>query len=406
MKSRICILLIVLIVSEVCQAQGPCTSPSISGKLIYENTQNTPLSASTVYLKNSIGIILDSVLTDQNGYYQFCNLASGNYKLTAKTNIPWGGVNATDALLTLKYFLGQTSFTPLQYQSGNVNGNTYINAVDALLILKRFTQMITSFPVGDWVFEEPSVQVSNNLSVVQDIHGLCTGDVDGSYVLFVQTFVTCGDTLTDERNMQKYPTVQIGNQCWMKKSLNYGVMVTSIVTPISHTECSNNGIIEKFCYNNDSSLCNIYGGLYTWNEIMNYDTLPSIQGICPNGWIIPSDDDWCLLAMTLDPNSNCNNINYPAVSAIAGGKLKDQGTATWLLPNSGGTNESGFTAIGSGNRAHKGSFGAFNTASGYWSSNKSSGTTAIYWGVNNTTSNFSRVSSPQNQGYLVRCLKQ
>ncbi|MDR3668834.1 MAG: FISUMP domain-containing protein, partial [Ignavibacteriaceae bacterium] len=59
---------------------------------------------------------------------------------------------------------------------------------------------------------------------------------------------------------QKYTTVQIGNQCWLKENLNVGVMING------SSEQTNNGIIEKYCYQNDPANCIKYGGLYQWNE--------------------------------------------------------------------------------------------------------------------------------------------
>jgi uncharacterized protein (TIGR02145 family) len=95
----------------------------------------------------------------------------------------------------------------------------------------------------------------------------------------------CGDSLIDNRDGKVYPTVQIGNQCWMAKNIDIGVMLTAGSFP------SNNSIIEKFCYNNEPDSCLIHGGMYSWDEMMNYTTQEGTQGICPPGWYIPSDDE-------------------------------------------------------------------------------------------------------------------
>ena len=89
----------------------------------------------------------------------------------------------------------------------------------------------------------------------------------------------CGDILVDERDDQIYNTVQIGSQCWMAENLNVGTMISGL------DAMYNNGVIEKYCYNNDPLNCNIYGGLYQWNEMMHYSTQQGIQGICPAGSI-------------------------------------------------------------------------------------------------------------------------
>jgi len=77
-----------------------------------------------------------------------------------------------------------------------------------------------------------------------------------------------------------YNTVLIGDQCWLKENLDIGTMITS--SP------SNNGIIEKYCYGNIESNCDIYGGLYQWDEAMQYATIEGAKGICPDGWYIPT----------------------------------------------------------------------------------------------------------------------
>jgi len=87
----------------------------------------------------------------------------------------------------------------------------------------------------------------------------------------------------------EYPTIQIGSQCWMAKNLNIG--------QFSHSsnEMSDNGKIEKYCYWNDSVLCEIFGGLYQWDEMMQYSSEEGSQGICPEGWRIPTFDDFDIL---------------------------------------------------------------------------------------------------------------
>ena len=127
---------------------------------------------------------------------------------------------------------------------------------------------------------------------------------------------------------QTYNTVLIGSQCWMKENLNIG-------TTINAQDQTNNGIIEKYCYNNLQSNCDIYGGLYQWNEMMQYVTTEGTQGICPSGWHIPSESDWNTLITGLGGGS------------VAGGKMKKIGYS-WAQPNAGATNSSGFTGLPGG----------------------------------------------------------
>ena len=103
----------------------------------------------------------------------------------------------------------------------------------------------------------------------------------------------CGDVLVDARDGQEYPTVLIGDQCWMARNLNIGEMV-----PGTQNQ-GDAGLIEKYCYGNDPENCETYGGLYQWNQVMDYSTEEGTQGICPPGWHVPSDDEYKTLELAL-----------------------------------------------------------------------------------------------------------
>ncbi|MDD2230939.1 MAG: FISUMP domain-containing protein, partial [Candidatus Cloacimonetes bacterium] len=65
------------------------------------------------------------------------------------------------------------------------------------------------------------------------------------------------------------------------------------------TEQTNNSTLEKYCYSNTESNCTTYGGLYQWDEVMQYVTTEGTQGMCPAGSHVPSDNDWKILEMQL-----------------------------------------------------------------------------------------------------------
>ena len=77
---------------------------------------------------------------------------------------------------------------------------------------------------------------------------------------------TCGNPMTDTRDSNTYTTVLIGTQRWFAQNLNVG---TRINGSLSQT---NNGTIEKYCYNDLEANCNTHGGLYQWDEAMQYLT--------------------------------------------------------------------------------------------------------------------------------------
>jgi uncharacterized protein (TIGR02145 family) len=184
-----------------------------------------------------------------------------------------------------------------------------------------------------------------------------------------------------------YNTIQIGTQCWFKENLNVGVMIDSL------QDQTNNGIKEKYCYLNLQSNCDIYGGLYQWNEMMQYVTTEGIQGICPTGWHLPTDIEWTVL------------INYLGGESLAGGKLKESGTSHWLSPNTDATNETGFTALPGGTRRHYGSFYAPGFFGDLYTSTQGDLGSAFYYTMNNTSGNAKRISGTMDDGNSVRCIR-
>ena len=156
---------------------------------------------------------------------------------------------------------------------------------------------------------------------------------------------SCPGTPTVTYEGQVYNTVLIGSQCWLKENLNAG---SRIDASISQT---NNPTIEKYCYDNLESNCNIYGGMYQWDEMMAYSTTPGAQGICPSGWHIPTDQEWKTLEGNVDNTYGVGDPQWDLTSwrgDDVGGGLKDTTTTHWNSPNSGATNSSGFTALPGG----------------------------------------------------------
>ena len=169
--------------SEVSQ---DCTNSlfSITGEITYDDTLNPHQALSDVelYLTTSSGEPEDSTITDQNGEYSIDYISSGNYFLQPSCSNVWGGGNSTDALMIMQYFVNLYNLSGLKLKAADVDGSGYINAMDALYVAQRFVLIINSFPAGDWIFESDSITIINS-NVIRNLKGLCTGDVDGSYII-------------------------------------------------------------------------------------------------------------------------------------------------------------------------------------------------------------------------------
>jgi uncharacterized protein (TIGR02145 family) len=132
-----------------------------------------------------------------------------------------------------------------------------------------------------------------------------------------------------------YNTVQIGSQCWLKENLNVGTRINGSINQ------TNNNIIEKYCYQDDTANCTLYGGLYQWAEAVQYQngatntTSPNpafsgnVQGICPTGWHMPTNAEFATLSNSTAVGGDGNKL-----------KAVSQGTGSGA-----GTNTSGFSAL-------------------------------------------------------------
>jgi len=189
----------------------------------------------------------------------------------------------------------------------------------------------------------------------------------------------CGDEIRYEG--QTYHTVLIGTQCWMKENLNVGTMIQS------SSDQLNNSILEKYCYNNDTSNCSMYGGFYQWDEAMQYVTTLGIRGICPEGWHIPTQSEFQVLASSVSGDGNAL-------------KRQDQGTGGGL-----GTNTSGFSALLVGYRYTDASFYAFNDNAFLYSSSPGSSTEAYYMYLESNTSTIGYYPNNRLYGMNIRCVK-
>ena len=193
-----------------------------------------------------------------------------------------------------------------------------------------------------------------------------------------------------DADSNKYTTVIIGTQCWLRQNLNIGKYIPSIYSGNTHSDVYDNDTIEKYCFKNDTNYCAVFGGLYDWNEMMQYSTATS-QGICPTGWHVPTDGDWKVLELTLGLSTTMvDSTGYRGFY---------QGQA--LLKNS----ETKFDALFAGFRFLNGSFSHENYYASFWSSSLRNDSTAWYRGVTIGNPQIQRESFGKDRAFAVRCLK-
>lgn len=181
-----------------------------------------------------------------------------------------------------------------------------------------------------------------------------------------------------------YNTVLIGDQCWLKENLDVGIMINSTGSGFQQT---NNGILEKYCYDNNPTYCETYGGLYEWPEAMQYTIMIGIEGICPPGWHIPTIAEFETLSLTVGEDGNAL-------------KAKGQGAGGGV-----GTNTSGFSALFTGGRGYDGAFYSLGVNTLFWSSTEYDVTFAYTLGLGDVESGIFLSSRYKPNGFSVRCLK-
>jgi uncharacterized protein (TIGR02145 family) len=176
---------------------------------------------------------------------------------------------------------------------------------------------------------------------------------------------TSYNQFTDSRDGKTYKTVVIGTQIWMAENLAYK----------ASSGC--------WAYNNDTNNVATYGYLYNWE---------TAKIVCPAGWHLPTDDEWVTL------------INYLDGEKVAGGKLKS--TTGWDSPNTGATNESGFTALPAG-CYHDDSFYVLGMYADFWTATvyTEKEKDAWYWFVYSGTKQALHLFMPKSHSFSVRCVK-
>jgi uncharacterized protein (TIGR02145 family) len=237
------------------------------------------------------------------------------------------------------------------------NSLEYICSKNSVLNLKT-TEFVQNF----------AFSMNDNLLYIGYANALESGIPDTPETSETDTFqfssnIPCPGTPTVTYEGQVYNTIQIFSQCWMKENLNVGTRING------SQNMANNGILEKYCYDNLVANCNIYGGLYAWNEMMKYTTTVGSQGICPDGWHIPSDDEFKVLEGAADSlygigNGIWNISDFRGFDI--GRNLKSSSTTLWL--GGEGTDKFGFTGLPGGMMWEGGNFTYDGCYGFFWSS--------------------------------------
>ena len=186
-----------------------------------------------------------------------------------------------------------------------------------------------------------------------------------------------------------YHTVTIGTQVWMVENLKVTKYNDGTAIPLvtDNTAWSNLTTAGYCWYNNDApTYKDTYGALYNWYTV-------NTGKLCPAGWHVPNDAEWTTLTTYL------GDVN------VEGGKLKETGTAHWLSPNAGATNESGFEGRPGGTRFSNGTFSLIGEYGAWWSSSEITTSNAWLRVLLLSDDRVYKVGLDNDSGFSVRCLR-
>ena len=201
---------------------------------------------------------------------------------------------------------------------------------------------------------------------------------------FLSFFLSCekdstsskdDDTVTDiDGNV--YNTVTIGDQVWMAENLK-----------VTHYR-NGDAINDQWAYGDNESNVATYGRLYSWHAVNDS------RIIAPEGWHVSSSTEWQTL------------VDYLGGDGVAGGKMKETGTTHWQNPNTGATNESGFSALPGGYRdGINDIYGGMGGYAYFWSSTES-GNHAWSWDMDYNNSGIEVYAyGDKVDGHSVRCVR-
>ena len=185
----------------------------------------------------------------------------------------------------------------------------------------------------------------------------------------------------------------------MAENLNIGNRIDGVVDMID------NSTIERYCYDDLESNCDTYGGLYQWDEMMQYTTVEGVQGICPLDWHLPTDEEWKQLEGEVDSQFSYPDPEWDNTGARGfdvGLNLKS--TSGWEFSGNG-TDLYGFTCLPAGMRSTNGVFISIGTFSILWMSSNYNSSHAWLRQLSAIIDNIYRYNDSKNFGNSVRCVK-
>ncbi len=222
----------------------------------------------------------------------------------------------------------------------------------------------------------------------------------GLIVLIVNLLLSCKEDNITNPTENDSASVKLCDLIWTTQNVNTdhylnGDSIPEVKDPKEWVKLTTGA----WCYyNNDPAMGAIYGKLYNWYAVSDS------RGLAPKGWHVINESEWKILEMCMGMEQSDIDEWGPR-GFVEGGKLKDTGTKLWQSPNTGASNESGFSAIPGGRRDENGNFADIRNSCYLWSfpDGNSAGELGRYLYYNNAK--ISRSHYNKLNGFSVRCMK-
>ncbi len=230
-------------------------------------------------------------------------------------------------------------------------------------------QQVISLMKNEMITRSIKLEPDSDGEIVTDIGGKTVTDIDGNV----------------------YKTIKIGNQLWMAENLKVthyrnGDPIPNVTDDDEWKDLSSGA---RCIYDNNTSNLSIYGRLYNWYAVNDS------RGLAPEGWHIPTDEEWKELEMYLGTNEGSKLAGNPAL-------WKDGD-----LKNNNAFRESGFSALPGGYRnSYDGNFYDMGYSATFWSASEDYNVGAWYRYLSYHDSDITRSGYYKLGGFSVRCLRE
>ena len=379
-----------LVVNHLIGIKVSVLQTSTSGIEVYSEIL-TPTTNANGLLNIEIGSAVGFDLIDWN---------AGPYFIKTEIDVEGGSnytITSTSQLLSVPYALHSRTADSL---SGGINetdpvfGNHPANSISDNDIL-NWNNKIDSYTENQNLSNVLSISNSANsqikdLSEPSDLQDAATKNYVDALKAQIEALQYATGLKVDDADGNVYDAVTIGTQVWMTKDLRSSKYndQTSIPKVTDNTEWSTLTTAAFCWYNNDSvNYESSYGKLYNFYAV-------ETGKLCPTGWHVASDADWTTLT------------DFLGGSTVAAGILKETSTEHWLSPNTGATNDFGFSALGAGYRYYSdGVSYELKQYGSWWSSTVDTSTNSWRRRMDYNNTIVGRYSANKKMGFQVRCIK-